>query len=186
MRVKIKRFYRSEKDFRRFYFLLKQMPCPHCKEIGSLILHGYLYGYDEKVYGKRIIRGRRIFCSNRRRRKGCGRTFSLLKSNMLKGFNIGAESFWRFLRGIVKGRDKIQAFRHLRLSFSNTTVYRLWKRFSQCQSRIRTHLFTRHPPPKLLHVHSPAIQTILHLKSVFKRGPCPICAFQECFQMAFL
>ena len=186
MHFKIKRFYNSSKDFQQFYYGLKQIPCPHCKLIGSLILHGYLSGYDEKVYGKRTIRGRRIFCSNRNRRPGCGKTFSLLAANSLKGFNICAHSLWHFLNNIAKGMCKIQALRSLNIPFSDSTVYRLFKKFSIGQSRIRTILLRHCPPLKPSNIHNPAIQTIFHLKSAFNTSPCPITAFQQSFQTPFL
>ena len=37
---------------KQFYKELKLIKCPHCKLIGFLILHGYLYGYDEKIYNR--------------------------------------------------------------------------------------------------------------------------------------
>lgn len=186
MRFRIKQFYSCGEDFQRFYCQIKQIPCPHCKIIGSLILHGYLSGYEEQVYGKRTIRGHRIFCSNRNRRTGCGKSFSLLISNILKGFNISANSFWRFLNNIAKGVSKIQALKKLNLSFSNSTAYRLFKKFSNRQSRIRTVLFRRCTPPKLSITVHPPIQTISHLKSAFKESSCPITAFQDFFQTPFL
>ena len=56
---------------------LKVTPCPHCRAIGALIRHGYLRGYDEGNLRHKAVRARRIFCSNRGRRPGCGRTFSV-------------------------------------------------------------------------------------------------------------
>jgi len=47
-----------------FHHKLKQYPCPHYKLIGFIILHGFLRGYDESSPIERIIRGRRIYCSN--------------------------------------------------------------------------------------------------------------------------
>ncbi|MBU1085885.1 MAG: hypothetical protein KKD05_00015 [Candidatus Omnitrophica bacterium] len=186
MRFKIKHFYSCSGDFQRFYFRLKQTPCPYCKSAGSLILHGYLSGNHQTISGEKIIRGRRIFCSNRNRRVGCGKTFSLLAANILKGFNICANSLWRFLNNISKGMSKIQALKKLNLPFSDSTVYRLFKIFSHRQSRIRTLLLRQSPVPQLPFINHPPIQTIVHLKSAFKNFPCPITAFQLSFQTPFL
>lgn len=186
MQIKVKRFYKSQRDFKEFYFHLKQTPCPDCKLVGALILHGYLSGYDEKVYGKRTVRGHRIFCSNRGRRRGCGKTFSVVRENILKNFNISAESFWYFLRNIARGMSKIQAFRSLKLSFSDSTAYRLLRRFSYSQSRLRTFLFRLSKPPRLSKAANLIIQTFLHLRYTFPKSPCPISAFQQHFQVSFL
>jgi len=186
LRFRIKKFYNSGKDFQQFYCGLKQIACPHCKLIGSLILHGYLSGYDELVYGRKIIRGRRIFCSNRNRRNGCGKTFSILKSNIIKGFNITANSLWGFLNYISNGINKFESFKYINLSFSNTTIYRLFRRFKYQQTKIRTTLSRMHLKPKTFSNKNPVVQTILHLNLAFNHHPCPISAYQEHFQEAFL
>ena len=52
--MKIIQFYDSENDFRKFYAILKQVMCPHCKLIGKLILWGYLRGNAEDHPNKRL------------------------------------------------------------------------------------------------------------------------------------
>ena len=184
---KLKKYYSSDEDFRRFHSSLKQQPCPHCGAIGTLILHGFLYGYDEHAAHGKIIRGRRIFCNNRKaRRNGCGRTCSILKAPVLKHFSISATSLWRFLRRITHLPDRLPAFRRLRSSFHDSSAYRLWKRFVHGQARIRG-VLTRHcPRPKLPVTPSAPTQTIAHLRAVFTGAACPIAAFQERFQVSFL
>lgn len=98
MKFKAKRFCSCEEDLKRFHFQLKQTLCPYCKSIGFLNLHGYLRGYDEHDCCKMVVRGRRIFCNNRGRRTGCGRTFSILAAQIIKKFLTSAKSFWRFLK----------------------------------------------------------------------------------------
>jgi hypothetical protein len=68
---------------------LKLAPCPHCRQTGALIGHGFLRGYAEQ--GSEVVvrsRGRRVFCSNREQRPGCGGTFSVLLSTVLSGFVV--------------------------------------------------------------------------------------------------
>ncbi|QVL30231.1 hypothetical protein KIH39_15365 [Telmatocola sphagniphila] len=42
------RFYRSEEEWSSIAERLKQTHCPHCKVVGTLIQHGFLFGYDER------------------------------------------------------------------------------------------------------------------------------------------
>jgi hypothetical protein len=70
-------FYRSTQEWILIAERLKQTPCPHCKVVGTLIRHGYLCGFDESNPQRKTVRARRIFCSNRKARRGCGRTFSV-------------------------------------------------------------------------------------------------------------
>ncbi len=185
-----KKYYTSDKDFNLLHVTLKQLPCPHCKLTGALILHGYLRGYDEESLNKKVVRGRRIFCSYRRKRvKGCGITFCVLLAGVLKKFSITAQSLWRFLRSIADSSSKIEAFRCLKSPMSVSSCYRLWKRFSTSQSRIRTFLASLSPPPKLPTTSCPIAQTIAHLESVFcnrTMPTSPIAAFQAHFQIPLL
>lgn len=186
MQAKVKRFYKSQEDFRQFYFTLKQTACPHCRLSGYLNLHGYLRGYAEtSCYGK-VIRGRRIFCCNRNRRLGCGRTFSVLAFNVLKKFIIRTESLWRFLNNIAAGKNKNNSLRSLKLGFSASSAYRLWRRFCLSQTKIRLHLLKFSSPPVLDSIRKPPVQTILHIKAAFGNASCPIAAFQDYFQLSFL
>lgn len=187
MSIKIKRYYKCEEDFHQFYIKLKQLPCPHCKLTGALILHGYLCGYSENSFNKKVKRGRRILCNNRKKHaKGCGRTFCVLGVNIIKNFCISANSLWCFLKDVVRLRNKIGALRRLDFSLSDSSAYRLWKRFLNCQSRIRTLLIRLSPSPRLPRTSCPAVQTIEHLESAFSHSSCPIAAFQDHFQVSLI
>ena len=67
---------------------LKQTPCPHCKVVGTLIRHGFLYGFDESNPQRKTVRARRIFCSNRHARRGCGRTFSVWFADKIRRLSL--------------------------------------------------------------------------------------------------
>ena len=55
----------------------------------TLILHGFHCGYIDAMY---TIRGRRVFCNNRRsRNKGCGHTCTIFLSNTLHTCTMCAE-----------------------------------------------------------------------------------------------
>jgi hypothetical protein len=186
MKFKAKRYYGCKDDLKQFHFQLKQTPCPHCRSIGFLNLHGFLRGYDEHDCCKKGIRGRRIFCNNRGRRTGCGRTFSILAARILKKFMISAQTFWLFLKYILAGRPAIQAFQAADTTLARSSCYRLWKRFRLRQSTIRTKLLNLCPAPMNSLTHLPHLQTIMHMKTAFTSPSCPITAFQNHFQVRFL
>ena len=165
---------------------LKQSSCPHCKITGTLILHGYLYGYDLKQYNKRIVKGHRIFCSNRNRKNGCGKTFSIFKANRFKRFIIQSSDFWLFLRNIARGMNTFQSFLSLNISMSTTSVYRLYKRIYLNQHKIRRLLLKRCSMPKNIKYNNPLIKTITHIQLAFKSFSDCIEGFQSTFQTSFL
>ena len=187
MKYTVKRYYKSEEELLSFLRNVKQVVCPHCGLIGALILHGFLYGYEECSVNIKIIRGRRIFCNNRKsRNKGCGRTFSILAAPMLENFSITAGSLWSFLKGIRNLPDRLPSFRRLKITLDESAAYRLWKRFVHAMAKIRSVLSRYSPRPKLPAAACAATQTIAHLQTVFKKASCPIATFQHRFQVSFL
>lgn len=168
-------YFKSFNDFVEFRVKLKSVPCPHCHKIGSLIQHGFLRGYAE-ASSHRIIRGRRYFCSNRNRMSGCGLTFSVLLSYILKFSTIRAHSLWRFLQGVLQGQSKQHSFKRLNLPFALSTCYRLWKRFLKSIPHIRHCLLPLSAIPKTHHSKSFAV-TLAHLQFAFPNEISPIAQF---------
>jgi len=183
---KLKSFYDSEEEFTEIHHSLKQTSCPHCKRVGCLILHGYLKGYGEDFYDQDQIRGHRIYCSNRNTRDGCGRTFSLLPSSLLKGFTITALHLWLFLKKALVHASRIAAFKAADIPLCSDAAYYIFRSFSRNASRIRSFLLRRCPVPEPPMTDDPCRQTIEHLQAAFHDKSCPVSAFQNIFQTAFI
>lgn len=90
-------FYRSAEEWITLAERLKQTPCPHCQVVGTLIRHGYLRGYDGSSPQRKTIRARRIHCSNRQARRGCGRTVSVWCADKIRRLSLTTGVLWRFL-----------------------------------------------------------------------------------------
>lgn len=180
-------FYRDDEEWNTIAERLKQIACPHCKVFGTLIQHGFLYGFDDRNPPRKTRRARRVFCSNRHRRPGCGRTFSVWLADKIRRLNLTTGSLWRFLRHAAAG--PIAAAIHALEGRSDRTWQRLWKRFERGQSKIRTALLGRCPPPELpprSPPQTPAAQVLAHLHAAFPDAPCPIAAFQHSLRTFFL
>ena len=186
MILQIIQFYNSQQEFKQLHLNLKQIQCPHCKAIGFLILHGFLYGYNESSDEPKNIRGHRIFCSNRKNRNGCGKTFSILFAGLLKNHTVTARSFWNFFKKLLKHINIFRTFKITQPSFSISSAYRLFKKFSFSQSKIRTNLIQKKPPPAIKNTIAPIIETIMHIKHAFNKNHNPIESFQNHFQTSFL
>jgi hypothetical protein len=185
------RFYRSADEWSAVAERLKQMPCPHCKVVGTLIRHGCLYGYDASNSQRRTLRARRVFCSNRHSRRGCGRTFSVWCANKIRRLGLTTRCLWRFLKRAVAG--SLHAAIHAAgCHLSDRTWQRLWKRFHLGQSNIRTALSARCPPPELSAPlpaktsRRPAAQVLAHLQAAFPDADCPIATFQHTLRTFFV
>ncbi|MCZ7644367.1 MAG: hypothetical protein M5U26_03650 [Planctomycetota bacterium] len=182
------RFYRPEDELLRLQRGLKQTACPACKATGTLNLHGWLYGYGEHDEQRKSRRGRRIYCNNRkRRRNGCGRTFSVWAADKLKRMRLSAGALGAFLAFVFTLGDKAAAWRAAGSDLSVSCAYRLWTRFLHAQSRLRAALVRLCPsPPERSHAGGPAEQTLAHLRAAFPHDPCLVSAFQHRLQAAFL
>jgi hypothetical protein len=166
-------------------FSLKQQRCPRCGKIETLNRHSVLRGNDPAQSSGQSVRGQRVFCSNRGRRGGCGRTFSLLLAEVLPRHTLTAPLVWRWLLEILAGLSLKAAAEKLRLPFALETVYRLRRGLRRHLHALRTRLCREQKPPFSTHA-DPLRQTVQHLQAVFARSLCPSAAFQLHFQHPFL
>ena len=88
-------FYRNTEQWQAIAERLKLTPCPHCKTVGALIRHGFLYGFDDASPQRKTAPRRRIFCSNRHARHGCGRTFSVWLADKIRRLSLTTTALWR-------------------------------------------------------------------------------------------
>jgi hypothetical protein len=184
-------FCRNAEDWDAIAERLKQTACPHCKVIGTLIQHGFLRGFDQSSPQQKTVRARRIFCSNRNARRGCGRTFSVWCADKLRRLSVTADALWLFLQYAV-ATSILAAIQIVDCRRSDRTWQRIWKRFHQGQSKIRTALCGRCPPPETPPrlpsnaTRLPAAHVLAHLQAAFPDAQCPIAAFQHTMRTFFV
>ena len=179
------RYYASEEDFRQFRSTLKLQTCPHCRKTGTLNLHGPLRGYPEQGGNTPVVRGHRLFCNNRHRRPGCGKTVSLWLSHFLRNFILTLQTLWIFLAAVMAGHGKADAFRQTKTALHPTTAYRVFRRVEQAQTRLRANLNRQIPPPEPPRSAFPLAATLEHLKAAFPSAHCPPAEYQLRFQESF-
>ncbi len=180
-------FCRNDDEWAALAERLKLTPCPHCQVVGALIRHGVLCGYDDRSPPRQTLRARRIFCSNRNARPGCGRTFSVWLADKIRRLSLTAGALWRFLQRAAAG-SVVAAIRAADSHLSDRTWLRIWQRFHLAQSKIRTALSGRCPPPELPAepAQRPATHVLAHLQAAFPGAPCPIAAFQHTLRTFFV
>ena len=77
--------------------------CPYCEQIHQLISHGFIYkkqpglGVDPEAVGKRV------FCSNRNQRTGCGRTIQLYLNTTIRYLHHAGRTVMAFVLSLVAG-----------------------------------------------------------------------------------
>lgn len=144
---------------------IKLTTCPHCQRIGALIGHGLLRGYAERS-SEVVARGRRFFCSNRGRRPGCGRTFSVKLHVVFAGFVVRTLTLWRFAQAVLSGLTRRAAWlRAAQSTLSLSSAYRLWRRLRTAQSALRARLCREAAAPTC-GAREPLAQLVAHLALV--------------------
>jgi hypothetical protein len=179
-------FCRNAEDWNAIAERLKQTPCPHCKMVGALIRHGYLRGFDDGSPRRPTVRARRVLCSNRNARPGCGRTFSVWCADKIRRLSLTADALWRFLQRAGAGSIAAAIRAVANCLRSDRTWQRLWQRFQHGQSKIRTALSALCPPPQLPAAHRCAAHVVAHLQAAFPQAHCPITAFQQASRTFFV
>ena len=179
----VKRFVRDRRELEAFRERAKLHPCPHCQCVGALNAHGSVSGYAE-VGSERVARGHRFFCSNRHRRPGCGRTFTLWLADVLRCCVVRTATLWRFLSAIAGGQSRQAAWQLSGGSVLSTrSGYRLCDRFARAGPRLRSLLSSLCPPPTSTSP-LPIAQLIDHLRLALLAEP--LSAFQYRFQIDLL
>lgn len=164
---------------------LKQQRCPHCGRTETLNRHSRLYGNDPLTVDGRCLRGQRVWCCHRGRRRGCGRSFSVFLTDVLPRHTFPAVLLWSWLVELLAGLSLKAAVDKLKLPFALETVYQLRRKLRDGLARLRPWLCREEAPPAHTHL-DPLFQTLGHLQSVFPRSPCPPADFQLHFQRPFL
>lgn len=179
MTEQLPRFYQLDEQWHDLCQRLKLFPCPHCNVVGMLIRHGTLSGYDDQSLQQTTLRARRLFCSNRNDRRGCGRTVSVWLADKIHTLTLTAPSLWAFLSHAVTD-GVAAAVRAIDSALSDRTWLRHWRRFRLAQSSLRTALSACFPEPREVCQPSsrPQAQTLAHLRVAFGHHDCPITAFQ--------
>jgi hypothetical protein len=165
--------------------LLKQQRCPRCGQCETLNRHSLLYGNDPANPQGQSDRGQRVFCSHRGQRGGCGRTFSIFRSEVLPRHSLTATLLWPLLARLLAGASVKAAAESLRLPFALESLYHLRRRLRRRLDGLRCVLCRQAKPPESSQT-DPLLQTLEHLQSIFAAALCPVSEFQFAFQEPFL
>jgi hypothetical protein len=105
-------FYPDIESLDAFTFSLESLgeriQCQHCHQSGQMISHGFIYKHHPSV-GKEPV-GKRLFCSNRYGRTGCGKTQQLYVAHRFPFLRYGAFHLLIFLTSLLMRRALEDAY----------------------------------------------------------------------------
>ena len=82
--------------------------CAHCLRCNQMISHGFIYRQHTSIEKEAV--GKRVFCSNRYGRSGCGRTHQLYVAHRFPFLRYGAAVLLIFLGSLLMGRSLADAY----------------------------------------------------------------------------
>jgi hypothetical protein len=168
---------------------LDRVPCRHCSQTAQLVSHGFVYkkrvGADPEAVGKRV------FCSNRKRRTGCGRTVRLYLEATLRRLHYAGAHMAAFVLALLAGATVRHAYGQATGAADPRHAWRWLNRLDAKLSDYRNLIHrpaldqTEGPPPARRRLRIRLLTATLHaLRARF--GP-PLCApYQRHTQRAFL
>lgn len=175
------RFVRDEQELAEVLENLKQERCVHCRRTGTLNRHDHVQSNDLDCADKQTVRGRRVWCSNRGRRGGCGRTMLIVFARLLPRHSINATMLGQLLKRLCAGGSIKSAWERCRLPVDLQSVYHLLQRFREQLAGVRGALLSRSTPPDSAQ-SDPLRSTAEHLRCAFPSSACAVEAFQYAFQ----
>ncbi|MEJ7806850.1 MAG: hypothetical protein WKG03_13135 [Telluria sp.] len=82
--------------------------CPHCQRRRQLVSHGFIR--KKRVGAEPEAVGKRVFCSNRRRHTGCGRTMQLYLDTTVRFLHRGGAIVVAFVLLLIAGMSIERAY----------------------------------------------------------------------------
>jgi hypothetical protein len=121
------------------------LACKHCQNSGQFVSHGFVF---KKHYNgdKRVV-GKRLFCSNRYRRKGCGRTLRLYLSEQIPKLAYSTIELTLFLCALIAGDSIQQAYQKATHCSDTRNAYRWLDKLERKLTDYRQHMKRSTQPP---------------------------------------
>jgi hypothetical protein len=106
---------------------------------GQLVSHGFVY---KKHSGSKIAVGKRIFCSNRQGKKGCGRTKRLYLNKDIPTLHYGTRHLLIFLTSLLSLMSIQKAYQEAtgtcEARNASRWIGKLWMKFTQYRGLLKT------------------------------------------------
>ncbi len=108
----MKRFYPDFESIDLFTLSLdfhqNELECAHCSKHDQFVSHGIIYKQRSSTFAEKV--GKRIFCSDRYGRSGCGRTVQLYVAAEIPCFRYGAAQLFIFISALLAKQTLPEAY----------------------------------------------------------------------------
>lgn len=161
--------------------------CAHCDRCNQLISHGFIYRQCASTKKEPV--GKRVLCSNRYGRSGCGKTQQLYVAHRFPFLRYGAAQLLIFLYSLLRERSLEDAYEAATGQVEPRNAWRWLKRLMHNLSDFRCFIKTRlKSAGTALHLKNRRFSLLLSaLKPLLSQLPhCPCHHYQLQQQRAFI
>lgn len=135
-------YYSSLQAIQQQTMQLDNACCSHCKQSHQLVSHGFIYQKQRGAEPEAI--GKRVFCSNRNRYAGCGRTMRLYLDSMVRYLHYAGWHVVAFVLAMMTGMTVQRAYCQATGTADPRHAYRWLARLCAQLSDLRS---LSHQPP---------------------------------------
>jgi len=148
--------------------------CHQCLKYNHFVSHGFVY--KKQSQGEKRIVGKRIFCSNRYGRAGCGRTHQLYLANQIPFIQTNTQQLFHFLFQLISLVSIQKAYHRATGTDNPRQAYRWLNKLMVKLVDFRTLILDRWQKPLPFHYQTPRFQLLLptlqHLFAKLGHQPC--------------
>lgn len=121
---------------------LENEHCIHCKQTRQLVSHGFIR--KKRVGADPAAVGKRVFCSNRNLRTGCGRTVQLYLDSTVRYLQYAGQHVAAFVLALIQGVTIQRAYLEATGAGCPRNAYR-W--LNKLEARLSVYRSRLHQPP---------------------------------------
>lgn len=138
----MQKFYSDYDTIHRFTLSLDyhkhEVVCVHCLKNNQFVSHGNIYKQRSCAFAEKV--GKRLFCSNRSGRMGCGRTFQLYVATEVPSLRYGAIQLYIFISSVLANLNISEAYEQATGQTEPRNAWRWLSRLTRKISDYRTFL----------------------------------------------
>lgn len=116
------------------------LECQHCLKNDQFVSHGFVYKQRSSLIREPV--GKRLFCSNRYGRSGCGRTFQLYIAGEMPSLHYGATVLFMFITALLSHLSISEAYIKATRQLDSRHAWRWVNKFMHKISEYRSFLKT--------------------------------------------
>jgi len=148
--------------------------CQQCFKHNHFVSHGFVY--KKQSQGDKRIVGKRIFCSNRYGRSGCGRTHQLYLADQIPSLQTNTQSLFHFLIQLMSLVSIQKAYHRATGTYNPRQAYRWLNKLMAKLVDFRTLILDRWqkslPSPYRTRRFQLLLPTLQHLFAKLGYQPC--------------